>query len=113
ETPTRDIVPWIAHVARSIGYTDADLDMAEIERLGAIWAARGDYFDYSADSSMTVKRVMNDAMQAGFATLTIDRGRIRPVRDEPRTTFEQPYTPQNMTGPLVRQFSARKPDDYD
>src|SRR5690606_16791518 len=28
-------------------------------------------------------------------------------------TFEQPYTPQNMTGPLVRQFSARKPDDFD
>ena len=113
ETPTRDIVPWIAHVARSIGYSDADLDMAELDRLGAIWAARGDYFDYSADSSMTVKRVLNDAMQAGFATLTIDRGRIRPVRDEPRTTFEQPYTPQNMTGPLIRQFSARKPDDFD
>ncbi|WP_417585572.1 host specificity factor TipJ family phage tail protein [Pelagibacterium sp.] len=113
ETPTRDIVPWIAHVARSIGYTDADLDMAELDRLGAIWAARGDYFDYSADSSMTVKRILNDAMQAGFATLTIDRGRIRPVRDEPRTTFEQTYTPQNMTGPLVRQFSGRKPDDYD
>ncbi len=113
ETPTRDIVPWIAHVARSIGYSDADLDMAELERLGAIWASRGDYFDYSADSSMTVKRVLNDAMQAGFATLTIDRGRIRPVRDEPRTTFEQPYTPQNMKEPLVRQFSARKPDDFD
>lgn len=113
ETPTRDIVPWIAHVARSIGYTDADLDMPELERLGAIWTARGDYFDYSADSSMTVKRVLSDAMQAGLATLTIDRGRIRPVRDEPRTTFEQAYTPQNMTGPLVRQFRARRPDDYD
>ena len=113
ETPTRDIVPWIAHVARSIGYTDADLDMAELDRLGSIWAARGDYFDYSADSSMTVKSILNDAMQAGFASLTIDRGRIRPVRDEPRTTFEQPYTPQNMTGPLIRQFSARKPDDFD
>ncbi|WP_217476622.1 host specificity factor TipJ family phage tail protein [Stutzerimonas stutzeri] len=113
ETPTRDIVPWVAHVARSIGYSDDDLDMAELDRLGAIWASRGDYFDYAAGSSMTVKQILNDAMQAGFATLTIDRGRIRPVRDEPRITFEQSYTPQNVKEPLVRQFSARKPDDFD
>lgn len=113
ETPTRDIVPWIAHVARSIGYTDGDLDMAELDRLGAIWAARGDYFDYIADSSRTVKQVLVDAMAAGFADLTVDRGRIRPVRDEPRTTLEQGYSPQNMTSELTRQFTARKPDDFD
>ncbi len=113
ETPTRDIVPFIAHVARSIGYTDEDLDMAELERLGAVWAARGDYFDFIADSSRTVKQVLSDAMAAGFADLTIDRGRIRPVRDEPRTTFEQGYSPQNMTDELTRQFKARKPDDFD
>ncbi|WP_312450058.1 host specificity factor TipJ family phage tail protein [Stutzerimonas nitrititolerans] len=113
ESPTRDIVPFIAHVARSIGYTDDDLDMPELERLGAVWAARGDYFDFIADSSRTVKQVLSDAMAAGFADLTIDRGRIRPVRDEPRTTFEQGYSPQNMTDELTRQFKARKPDDFD
>lgn len=113
ESPTRDIVPFIAHVARSIGYTDDDLDMPELERLGAVWSARGDYFDFIADSSRTVKQVLSDAMAAGFADLTIDRGRIRPVRDEPRTTFEQGYSPQNMTDELTRQFKARKPDDFD
>lgn len=113
ESPTRDIVPFIAHVARSIGYTDDDLDMPELERLGAVWAARGDYFDFIADSSRTVKQVLADAMAAGFADLTVDRGRIRPVRDEPRTTFEQGYSPQNMTSELTRQFTARKPDDFD
>ncbi|WP_312910914.1 host specificity factor TipJ family phage tail protein [Stutzerimonas nitrititolerans] len=113
ESPTRDIVPFIAHVARSIGYTDDDLDMPELERLGAVWAARGDYFDFIADSSRTVKQVLSDAMAAGFADLTIDRGRIRPVRDEPRATFEQGYSPQNMTDELTRQFKARKPDDFD
>lgn len=113
ETPTRDIVPWIAHVARSIGYTDDDLDMAELDRLGEVWAARGDYFDSSVDSMSTVKQCLVDAMMAGFADITIDRGKIRPVRDEPRTTFEHMYTPQNMTEGLSRSFSARKPDDYD
>lgn len=113
ESPTRDIVPFIAHVARSIGYTDDDLDMPELERLGAVWSARGDYFDFIADSARTVKQVLSDAMAAGFADLTIDRGRIRPVRDEPRTTFEQGYSPQNMTDELTRQFKARKPDDFD
>lgn len=113
ESPTRDIAPWIAHVARSIGYTDDDLDMTELDRLGEVWAARGDYFDSSVDSLSTVKQCLVDAMMAGFADITIDRGKIRPVRDEPRTTFEHMYTPQNMTEGLSRSFSARKPDDYD
>lgn len=113
ETPTRDIVPWVIHVAHSIGYTDDDLDMAELDRLHDIWSARGDKFDMVIDSSSTVKQTLLDALQAGFADFTIDRGLIRPVRDEPRTVMEHPYTPQNMTKGLSRQFSALKPDDFD
>lgn len=113
ETPTRDIVPWVIHVAHSIGYTDDDLDMAELDRLHEIWAARGDYYDAAIESPGTVKQSLLEALQAGFADFTIDRGLIRPVRDEPRTVMEHPYTPQNMTKPLTRQFSALKPDDFD
>ncbi len=113
ETPTRDIVPWIIHVAHSIGYTDDDLDMAELDRLHEIWAARGDYYDAAIESAGTVKQSLLEALQAGFADFTIDRGLIRPVRDEPRTVMEHPYTPQNMTKALTRQFSALKPDDFD
>ncbi|RRV70053.1 hypothetical protein EGI99_08435 [Stutzerimonas stutzeri] len=113
ETPTRDIVPWVIHVAHSIGYTDDDLDMAELDRLHGVWSARGDKFDMVIDSSSTVKQTLLDALQAGFADFTIDRGLIRPVRDEPRTVMEHPYTPQNMTKALSRQFSALKPDDFD
>ncbi len=113
ETPTRDIVPWIIHVAHSIGYTDDDLDMAELDRLHVIWAARGDKYDAVIDSASTVKQSLLVALQAGFADFTIDRGLIRPVRDEPRTVMEHPYTPQNMTRPLTRQFAALKPDDFD
>lgn len=113
ETPTRDIVPWIAHVAHSIGYTDDDLDWDELDRLHEIWTARGDYYDQVIDSSSTVKSCFVEALQAGFAELTIDHGLIRPVRDELRTTFEHMYTPQNMIEGLSRKFTALKPDDYD
>ena len=110
---TRDIVPWIRHVALSIGYTEDSLDLAELLRLHGIWSARGDYFDFAIDSPSTVKAVLNNALRAGFAELTIDRGKLRPARDEPRTVFEHMYTPQNMTEPLVRQFQAPGPDDFD
>lgn len=110
---TRDIVPWVRHVAQSVGYTDGDLDLDELLRLQGIWSARGDYFDYAIDSPATVKAVINNAFRAGFAELMIDRGKLRPARDEPRTVPEHMYTPQNMTEPLVRQFQAPSPDDFD
>jgi hypothetical protein len=45
--------------------------------------------------------------------MTIDRGQIRPVRDEPRTVREQMYTPQNCTEVLTREFATVTPDDFD
>lgn len=113
ETPTRDIVPWLAHVARSIGYTDEDLDLAELDRLDAIWRARGDKFDLEVNGQETVLEALNTALMAGFAELTIDRGLIRPVRDEPRSVYEHLYTPQSMVARLVRKFTTVRPDDYD
>ena len=109
----RNISPVIKYIAESVGYTEADIDMAELIRLDAIWRARGDYFDDSIDSNSTVKDVLEDVLQAGFSELTVDRGLMRPVRDELRTTFEQMYTPQNMTGPMSRDFNAPTQDDFD
>lgn len=112
-TVTRDIAPWIAYVAKSIGYTDDDIDLDELDALDAIWKARGDYYDNSIESSSTAKESFNAALRAGFAELTIERGKIRPVRDAIRTVFEQMYTPQNCTEPLTREFQAVTPDDFD
>ncbi|HGY9636209.1 host specificity factor TipJ family phage tail protein [Pseudomonas plecoglossicida] len=113
ETPTREIVPWVAHVARTIGYTDDDLDLVELDRLDAIWRARGDTFDLEVNGQETVLEALNTALMAGFAELTIDRGLIRPVRDEPRSVYEHLYTPQSMTVRLARKFTGVRPDDYD
>lgn len=112
-TATRSIAPWVAYIAKSVGYTDADINLTELHRLGDIWDARGDYYDDAINDRTTVKDAINDALAAGFAELTIDRGLIKPVRDEPRTVFEQAYSPQNMTSPLVRQFSSTDVDDFD
>ena len=110
---TRNIAPWVAYVAKSLGYTDADLDLDELDRLDAIWSARGDYYDNDVSQTSTAKESINLALTAGFAELTIERGKIRPARDEPRETFEHMYTPQNMTQALTRQFRALTGDDFD
>lgn len=110
--PTRDISAFARYIAQTIGYTDDDLDMAELARLHAVWTSRGETMDHVFDLT-TVKDALNVTFGAGMAELTISDGQIRPARDDVRTQFEQPYSPQNMTGPLQRSFQARRIDDAD
>jgi len=111
---TRDIAPALRYIRHSVGGNDADIDMEELERLDGVWKARGDTFDFAFDET-TVRDAMKMVLRAGMAELTMDQGRILPVRDEPRTTFEsgQGFSPQNMTSPLTRSFKANRPDDAD
>lgn len=120
--PTRDIAAWIGYIAESVGYSvedgDSDIDLDELDRLQAIWTARGDYYDRTIDSASTVKACMIEALQAGFAELTIDRGLIRPVRDEKRGPdfdheYSPLYNPQVMTKPLKREAEHVTEDDFD
>lgn len=118
DEPTRDIAAWIGYVAKSVGYSiedgNSDIDLAELDRLQAIWTARGDTYDSTIESASTVKACMIEALQAGFAELTIDRGLIRPVRDEPRgPDFDHIYNPQVMTKPLKREAEHVTADDFD
>lgn len=110
--PTRDISAFLRYIAQSIGYTDGNLDMDELRRLHAIWISRGETADHVFNLT-TVKEAMNTTLGAGMAELTISEGLIRPVRDEPRSQWEQSYSPQNMTGPLRRTFRAQRHDDPD
>ncbi len=112
-TETRSIVPWVSYIAKSMGYTDDDLSLVDFDTLGALWDSRGDYFDMAVESEGTVKGEMLNALRAGFAELTLDRGVIKPIRDQTRTVYEHMYTPQNMTEQLVRSFQTIRPDEYD
>jgi len=114
EQPTRSLRDFAAYIPRSLGYPDSRVNFDELDRLGAIWDARGDHFDNSYASETTAQQALNDVFGAGFAELTIDRGQITPVRDEPRTVFERMYSPQNMTGHLRRtpRLTAN-PEEFD
>lgn len=111
--PTRSIESWVRYIAADSGASDDDLDVEEFSRYSDIWTPRKDYFDFSVEEAGTVKEAINDALKAGFAKFTLERGRITPVRDEPRTQILNMYTPYNMTGPLKRSFTLPAPDDYD
>ncbi|MFL1404173.1 host specificity factor TipJ family phage tail protein [Marinobacter sp. M1N3S26] len=111
-TATRSIARAACYVARSLEYDDDQIDIDEFERLDDIWNARGDYFDY-VFNDLTAKEALDTILRAGFAVATIDTGAIVPVREEPRTTFEQGYSPENMTAPLQRNFTGPTPDETD
>ena len=111
---TRDISAAFHHILASIGYTDDQIDMDELQRLHGVWTARGETFDHVFDET-TIKQALDTVLRAGMSELSVSNGLIKPVRDEPRTTFEsgQGYSPQNMTGPLRRRFKSPKPGEGD
>lgn len=100
--PTSDISAALCYVSKSLGYDDSRININEVDRLHNIWTSRGDRFDNPYTDESTAKDVLNNILGCGFSELTIDNGKIRPVRDEKRTIFEYMYTPQNMTSTLVR-----------
>lgn len=110
---TRDIAPYFRYIVHSRGYKDDDIDMDELLRLDSIWKARGDTFDFIFNSSTTMKDALNTVLRAGMSELTIDHGRLRPVREELRTVPEHMYTLQNMPGELRRKFTGPRPEDPD
>lgn len=119
--PTRDIVPWCLHQLRQRGYTDADFDLPEWIAFHNTCIARGDTYDETLDSAITVKEMVNNALACGFAELVVFRGLLRPVRDESKPIFEaiqygpktQTYSPQNMTRMLKISGSMPSINDFD
>lgn len=114
EGPTRALVDAAAYIPRSLGYPESRFNLEEFDELNPIWASRADHFDEEYAKESTAQQVLNDILGAGFAELTLDRGQITPVRDSPRTVFEQMYTPQNMVGFLKRTPRlVANPEEFD
>lgn len=115
--PTREISAAVGHILRNVGYSDTtDIDLAELERLESTrWTPRGDTYDRIVSDSKTVKSNLFDALSVGFSELTIDRGLLVPVRDEPRgPSFGHVYNPDVMLEPLKDDFvMPDQPDDFD
>lgn len=115
--PTREISAAVGHLIRSVGYSDTDdIDLTELERLESTrWTPRGDTYDKIITDQGTVKEYLLEILQAGFSELTIDRGLLVPVRDEPRgPAFDHMYNPEVMLKPLAYDFAMPdQPDDFD
>lgn len=118
--PTRDIVPWCIYQLKQRGYTDDDLDLPEWQAFHNICVARGDTYDETLDSTITVKDMINNALACGFGELVTFRGLLRPVRDGARAAFDvtygpktQTYSPQNMTKMLKISGSMPSINDFD
>lgn len=115
--PTREISAAIGHIIRSVGYSDTtDIDLVELERSESTrWTPRGDTYDKIIVDGETVKSYLQEVLSAGFSELTIDRGLLVPVRDEPRgPSFDQMYNREIMLNPLSYSFAMPdQPDDFD
>jgi hypothetical protein len=111
--PTRDISAFARYILNSAGVPDDQIDMAEMVRLHEIWKSRGDTLDFVFDGT-TVKEALEVAFGAGMGEFTCGDGLVRPVREEVQTTWEQSYSPQNMSGSLRRNISSHSIiTDYD
>lgn len=119
--PTRDIVPWCIHQLRQRGYSEEDFDVPEWVAFHERCVSRGETYDETLDSSITVKDMVNNALACGFAELVVFRGLLRPVRDEKRPILDamqygpktQTYSPQNMTKMLKISGSMPSINDFD
>lgn len=116
EAPTRSIAAAALYVAKDRGYDDSRLDLAEWDRLGAIWDARGDYFDGSFEKETTAEAALNVICRAGYANVIAPRGILRPARDAKRSDAEKAvarlYSPQNSTN-ILRSGQPVSPNDAD
>ena len=118
--PSRDIVPWCIYQLKQRGYTDDDLDLPEWQAFHEICVARGDTYDETLESTITVKDMINNALACGFGELVTFRGLLRPVRDSARAAFDvtygpktQTYSPQNMTKMLKISGAMPSINDFD
>ncbi|TRZ62243.1 hypothetical protein DZA28_20770 [Pseudomonas alloputida] len=118
--PSRDIVPWCIYQLKQRGYTDDDLDLSEWQAFHNTCVARGDTYDETLDSTITVKDMINNALACGFGELVTFRGLLRPVRDNARAAFDvtygpktQTYSPQNMTKMLKISGAMPSINDFD
>lgn len=111
--PTREISSAIGYMCSTIGYGMDNIDMAELLRLNEIWTSRGETFDAILDE-MTVQQAIETALAAGMSELTIEDGRIKPVREGIRTAPEQGYSAQNiLSDGFRRAFTTPREDDND
>lgn len=110
--PTRDISAALLDISGSAGYGINDWHPDLVRLSTDYWNPRGEHFDFILDET-TIKGALDTVLAAGFSELTIQDGYLKPVRDVPRTVFDQGFSPQNMIGEVTETTRQHRSDDND
>jgi hypothetical protein len=98
--PTRSIAWAIADASRDTTYGaglgDSRLDLDELLRLDGVWAARGETFDGTFDTTQTFWDALTSLCYLGRAVPMYYANVIAIVRDEPKPIRTIMFTPHNM-----------------
>ncbi|TCL06918.1 host specificity factor TipJ family phage tail protein [Sodalis ligni] len=102
------------HVARSLGFTDSQIDRATIDALESnTWSPRGEYFDYAAESDDTsALDVLQKITNAGMGYCLLSDGLLSAGREGVKG-WAGVITPQETTEEMQTAFKAPSEDDYD
>ncbi|HEI9718665.1 kinase [Klebsiella michiganensis] len=113
-SPSRSISGGFYYLARSLGYSDSQIDMATINQLEATyWTPRGETFDYVADSDSTsAKDIFDRITEAGMGYFLLSDGKISAGREGVKS-WAGIITPHEMTEEMQTTFRAVTDDDFD
>lgn len=110
----RSISGAFYHVARSINFSESDLDKVTVDALEAkYWTPRGEYFDFEAVSSdKSVLDIFQAIANAGMGYFLLSDGLTSLGREgiKPWTGI---ISPQETTEPMQTSFIVPSDDDYD
>jgi len=79
---TRSIAWAAAYVAKQIGFVDAQIDLATLLQLDAVWASRGDTCNGRFDSTVTGWEALQRILRCGRAKPFLQGGIVRFFRDQ-------------------------------
>lgn len=95
-TATRSIAWPIAYACKQVGLTDAQIDLATLLALDAVWAARGDFFDGRFDNFISFWEAVTKIAGAGRAKPYMQSGVMRVMRDQAATVPVALFSMRNI-----------------
>ncbi len=108
---TRNPAWSYAHVLRSRGVPDAQIDLDSLLELAAVWDARQDRFDHRFDTQMSMWDALAMICKVGRAMPLLRNGRYTVVRDAPQTLPVAHYGMRNIRRGTMRMRPALASSD--
>lgn len=93
---TRSIAWAFAYACKQIGMSDAQIDLAALRTLDAVWSARGDSFDGRFDNFLSFWEAITKIAAAGRAKPFMQGGIVRIRRDQQQTLPVAMFTTRNI-----------------